>query len=293
MSRKILTLCLAQNGSKILLAMKKRGFGANRWNGMGGKVEKGETIEQAAIRECREEAGIEIESLERSGVLKFEFAAKLGEILEVHLFRIKQFSGEPMETEEMKPQWFSLSDIPYDSMWPDDQHWLPLFLAGKRMEGYFLFGENNVILKQEIEEWKDYPAGAIIPVVNCVVRYNGKMLLVQRSSNVKYYPLHWNGISGFLTKPTAEEQVKKEIKEELGLLADHIISINPGSSFEQRDGTADRIWQIHPMRVELNTDRIELDWEAQDHRWIEPMEAKTFHLVPGFEKVMAAFNKTS
>ena len=48
------------NGSitDICLAMKKRGFGKGRWNGVGGKVEAGETIEAAAMREAREEIGV-------------------------------------------------------------------------------------------------------------------------------------------------------------------------------------------------------------------------------------------
>lgn len=45
--------------ASVLLGLKKRGFGTGKWNGFGGKVEPGETIRQAAIREMKEEAGIE------------------------------------------------------------------------------------------------------------------------------------------------------------------------------------------------------------------------------------------
>ena len=57
MNKKILTLCIIHQHSKILLGMKKRGHGVGKWNGFGGKVEKGETIEEAARRETKEEAG--------------------------------------------------------------------------------------------------------------------------------------------------------------------------------------------------------------------------------------------
>ena len=72
--------------------MKKKGFGAGRWNGFGGKVEKGETVAEAAKREVLEEAGVEIDGLEEIGVLDFEFIGN-PEILEVHIFKAFDFSG--------------------------------------------------------------------------------------------------------------------------------------------------------------------------------------------------------
>ena len=150
--RKILTLCLAVQEGRILLGMKKRGFGAGRWNGFGGKVEVGETIEVGAKREMQEESGVMIERMEKMGIHEFEFAAKRGEILEVHVFRIDVFSGEPRETEEMRPQWFTTDAIPYDEMWTDDIHWLPVFLVGKKFRTRFLFGENDQILENEVRE---------------------------------------------------------------------------------------------------------------------------------------------
>ena len=52
---KHVTLLFLLTDDQILLAMKKRGFGMGRWNGVGGKIEPGETIEEATARECREE----------------------------------------------------------------------------------------------------------------------------------------------------------------------------------------------------------------------------------------------
>ena len=54
---KIVTLVFVHDNQKVLLGYKKRGFGAGRWNGFGGKVETGETLEQAARRELKEESG--------------------------------------------------------------------------------------------------------------------------------------------------------------------------------------------------------------------------------------------
>lgn len=150
--RKILTLCLVVRDREILLGMKKRGFGAGRWNGFGGKLEPGETIEDGAKRETKEECGIAIERMEEVGIHEFEFENDRGEILEVHVFRVDRWDGEPAETEEMRPKWFAFADIPYDDMWPDDRFWFPIFLAGKRFETKFLFGEDDRVLEQSIEE---------------------------------------------------------------------------------------------------------------------------------------------
>jgi len=53
---KVMTLVLVTNGnySRILLGMKKRGLGIGKWNGFGGKLEPGESIEAAAARELHE-----------------------------------------------------------------------------------------------------------------------------------------------------------------------------------------------------------------------------------------------
>lgn len=146
--RKLLTLTLILRGGQLLLGMKKRGFGAGRWNGFGGKVEAGETIEAAARRETKEECGIDITAMEEVGVHEFE--KERGTILEVHVFNVTGYDGEPRETEEMRPQWFPVETIPYDEMWPDDRYWLPLFLAGKKFRTRFLFGDGDAVLEQDV-----------------------------------------------------------------------------------------------------------------------------------------------
>lgn len=149
--KKLQTLCVIHQHPRVLLGMKKRGFGAGRWNGFGGKVLANESIEEASKRELLEEAGIETEQLDKVGIIEFEFQGN-PEILEVHIFRVEIFSGEPSETEEMRPQWFDFKEIPLGEMWPDDKYWMPLFLAGKKFKGRFFFGEADVILQQELAE---------------------------------------------------------------------------------------------------------------------------------------------
>jgi len=148
--KKILTLCIIHQDTRVLLGLKKRGFGAGKWNGFGGKIQNGETIDQAAKRELLEEAGIVVENLEQFGTLAFSWEGK-PEILEVHIFKALDFKGEATESEEMKPQWFDVLEIPFDKMWPDDKYWFPLFLAGQKFKGKFLFGENDVVLEHNLE----------------------------------------------------------------------------------------------------------------------------------------------
>ncbi len=149
--KKIMTLCVVHIHPHVLLGMKKRGFGMGRWNGFGGKVCVGEDIKEAAERELFEEASIHARDLERVGVVNFQEENK-PDILEVHIFRVSDFTGEPKEGEEMRPEWFSVDTIPFHKMWPDDAHWFPLFLAGKKFRGDFLFDEKNAILKHSLFE---------------------------------------------------------------------------------------------------------------------------------------------
>lgn len=148
--KKLLTLCLLCENSHVLLGMKKRGFGEGRWNGFGGKVEIDETIEEGAHREFLEEAGITVGPLNAQGILEFEFEGN-PEILEVHVFKATQYTGQPVETEEMKPQWFEISKIPFDKMWPDDVFWFPIFFEGKKFTGKFYFNANEELISHDIK----------------------------------------------------------------------------------------------------------------------------------------------
>ena len=158
---KKLTLCIIHDHQRVLLGMKKRGmgvgfssgkqgFGKGRWNGFGGKVELGETIEGAAEREVFEEAGVRVKDLEKMGVIEFENPGD-PQSLEVHIFKAISFVGNPTESDEVKPRWFDIDEIPFDQMWPDDKYWLPLFLEGKKFKARFVLEGQDKVLDYKLE----------------------------------------------------------------------------------------------------------------------------------------------
>jgi len=147
------TLCILRKENQILLAMKKRGFGNGKYNGVGGKIENGETPENAMIRETEEEISVTPTKFEKVGVIEFdEYYKGNKENIMFHLYFVYEWIGIPKETEEMSPKWFDIDDIPYDKMLPDDKYWLPLVLNGKKIKAYFEFDEEWNLLSKKIDE---------------------------------------------------------------------------------------------------------------------------------------------
>ncbi len=123
----------------VLLIEKKRGLGKGFMNGVGGKVEFNESIEDAARREVFEEVKVRVDSLEKRGVILFTNKSENLEFLLVHVFVSKDFDGEPEETDEAKPVWYNINKMPFDKMWVDDKYWLPLVINGEFVYGEFYF----------------------------------------------------------------------------------------------------------------------------------------------------------
>ena len=131
------TLLFVRTGGRILLILKKRGLGAGKINGPGGRIDPGETPEQCAVREVQEELLVTPTGLAPAGELRFQFAD--GYSLHGYVFTATGCDGEPQETGEAVPQWTPEDRIPYERMWADDRIWLPHMLAGRRFDGRFLF----------------------------------------------------------------------------------------------------------------------------------------------------------
>ncbi|NJK92064.1 MAG: 8-oxo-dGTP diphosphatase [Blastochloris sp.] len=136
-------LCFIVREGSILLIEKKRGLGAGKVNGPGGRMETGETREAAARRETEEEVGLTPLGLSEAGCLAFQFTD--GYALHCTVFRAEGYEGEMKETEEAKPFWVSVAEIPYERMWADDIYWMPHLLEGRKFEGRFVFDEDRML----------------------------------------------------------------------------------------------------------------------------------------------------
>jgi 8-oxo-dGTP diphosphatase len=137
------TLLFVVDGERVLLIDKKRGHGAGRINGPGGKLEPGESLPECALRETLEETGIAAAAPVLKG--RFKFVDRVQPQWLGYIFVATQYSGSAVETAEARPMWLKKDEIPYQRMWEDDRYWLPRVLAGECLEGEFLFDDGRLL----------------------------------------------------------------------------------------------------------------------------------------------------
>lgn len=142
-------------GDEILLIEKKRGLGAGKINGPGGKIDPGETPLEAVIRETQEELLVTPIDPIKLGELHFHMS-DVPHII-CHVYRADAFTGTPTETDEAVPVWTRHSEIPYDRMWEDDRHWLPFLLENRTFDGKFSFRGDKML-------WREVSADLPFPV---------------------------------------------------------------------------------------------------------------------------------
>lgn len=140
------TLMFVVRGGEILLIEKKRGHGAGKVNGPGGKIDPGETPLECAVRETEEELLISVKDARKVGELWF----RMSDCPDIfcHVFLASEFTGTPTETDEAVPLWVPLDAIPYGRMWEDDRHWLPIVLSGRSVRGKFVFDGETMVWKE-------------------------------------------------------------------------------------------------------------------------------------------------
>ena len=143
MMTKQIVLCVVRLGDQLLLGLKKRRIGEGFWTLPGGKKEGSETAEQTAVRELREECGIEVRECRKVGVITVIFENN-PTVWEETIVVVSSFSGEVKETEELLGKWHSIAAIPFEKIWIDNPLWLPLALEGKEFEGEVVFSGKNL-----------------------------------------------------------------------------------------------------------------------------------------------------
>ncbi len=142
------TLMFVIRDGQVLLILKKRGLGAGKVNGPGGRIDPGETPEACAIREVQEELLVTPTGVTYAGELLFQFAD--GFSLQGYVFRADGCEGEAQETNEAVPLWTPLDAVPFDRMWSDDRVWFPYLLERRPFTGRFLF-DGDAMLGYELK----------------------------------------------------------------------------------------------------------------------------------------------
>ena len=146
------TLLVIVKDGKIMLATKKRGFGKGKLNGVGGKRQEGETIYETMLRETMEEIGVKPLNANIVGIINFKLyvdGEKANE--KMHIYLATDYEGELTESDEMKPEWFDINNIPYDRMFADDRIWVPEVLKGNKVQAEVEFDDKFNMLYQKFE----------------------------------------------------------------------------------------------------------------------------------------------
>ena len=141
----LLTRTDGDGAAEVLLGYKKTGFGTGKIVALGGHVEPGESAAEAAAREVKEESGIRVTpgSLTAAAHLTFIFPAHPSWDMDVEIFTTESWSGQPAESEEIRPRWFSVAALPLGQMWDDAPSWLPRVLAGERLRATFTYADDS------------------------------------------------------------------------------------------------------------------------------------------------------
>jgi 8-oxo-dGTP diphosphatase len=150
----VLLFLMDDENQRVLLIHKKRGMGAGKWNGPGGKMAEGESPAEAAIRECSEETGLIPTHLNELGLLEFRFPKDSLKGSWDNLCRVfvsRSWSGNlQAETEECHAFWWPLSQMDYSKFWEDDRYWLPDLLKGKKVHRIYHFDREDRLVREEL-----------------------------------------------------------------------------------------------------------------------------------------------
>lgn len=144
---KLATLCyIRKNGRTLMLHRVKKAndIHEGKWNGLGGKLERGESPEDCVIREIREEAGLKIKNPLLKGVLTFPDFAK-GEDWYVFVFTASKFTGRLIDSPEGRLEWIPDRDLLKLNLWEGDKAFLPLLRRKGHFSGKFQYRKGRLV----------------------------------------------------------------------------------------------------------------------------------------------------
>ena len=146
---KLATLCyvIDKNSNSTLMihrVKKKNDYHREKWNGLGGKFEPGESPEECAVREIEEESGLIIKNIEMKGFITFPmFDGK--EDWYVFLFTADEYEGELIDSNEGNLDWIPNEKLTEINLWEGDKYFIPWIFKEKFFSAKFIYENGNYI----------------------------------------------------------------------------------------------------------------------------------------------------
>lgn len=149
---KLATLCYIKKDNQTLMLYrnkKENDYHEGKWNGLGGKFEQGETPEECAVRELKEETGLDISNPQLKGMITFPmFDTK--EDWYVFLFVVKEFKGEMIDSPEGHLEWIDDEKLFQLNLWDGDKIFIPWLFQEKFFSAKFNY-ENGKFIDYTVE----------------------------------------------------------------------------------------------------------------------------------------------
>ena len=130
---KLATICYIDNGKEFLLLhrnKKPNDVHAGQWIGVGGKLEKGETPQECAVREILEETGLRVNKPILKGIITFPDFTPDNDWY-TYVFKATEFEGELIDCDEGTLEWVPYEEILSKSTWEGDYTFLSWILEDK------------------------------------------------------------------------------------------------------------------------------------------------------------------
>jgi len=254
-NQKIVASCVIENNGRILLVGRtdKIPDNKNQWGLISSTPENGESLIDAAIREISKETGLrenDIEFLKRGKPIEIESEGK-NLIIHPHHFKSKS-SKINLKNKNFQYEWILRKDI----------------------------GKKNTLFKTEeiidaaLEDDRRLPVGAI-----CVLQYGTKILILKRSRWVDFSQGKWSTVAGRLEENEQPlEGAARELIEELGLDAKKFKLIKEAEPFKMVED--DIQYTSYPFLFELTGNKVNIDWEHEEAKLINPSEIENYDIEP-------------
>jgi 8-oxo-dGTP diphosphatase len=146
------TLCYLRQGGKTLMVhriKKPNDMHQGKWNGLGGKLEPGETPEECAIREIYEESGLVMHNLVYKGLLTFPGFAN-EEDWYAFVFTGTEFSGELIDSPEGRLEWVEDDRLLNLNLWEGDRLFIPWLDRPGVFSGKLTYEEGRLVDHQVV-----------------------------------------------------------------------------------------------------------------------------------------------